>query len=238
MPILEVKKICFSYEKHPLLKDVSFSVERGEIVTLIGPSGTGKTTVFNLLNGLITPHSGEIFIDGEPLPSGRSHLTYMMQDDLLLPWRTVLKNMTLMGELGTQPTDLESEAISLLNELGLSDCRHKYPQELSGGMRQRVALGRALLQKRKTLILDEPFASLDVSLREQMFDMLREIRDRHDATILMVTHDFHDAISLSDRVILLKNQSIDHEWVINDSSRNCPERYGILINELRQSLKT
>lgn len=228
--MLKVNNISFSYSSSPILKQLSFMLEKGEIASLIGSSGSGKTTLFKLLAGILKPDEGSIEIDEGGLPA------YMTQQDLLLPWRTVIRNMTLLAELGTRPeSSLEQhdEAAALLAEMGLAGYEHYFPDELSGGMRQRVSLARALMQKRPLLLLDEPFASLDVSLREQMYQLLRTIQEKRKTTILLVTHDFRDAATLSNQIFFLDNGEIKNQWKIGDEERADPRAKGMLIEELR-----
>lgn len=220
--MLEIDNVSFSYEKQEILKNTHFSLKKGEIGALIGASGSGKTTLFKLLTGMLSPDSGTISVAGHLLPGGNRNVAYMMQEDLLLPWRTVLNNMTLIGELGKNRQSIESirdEAKTLLREIGMAGLEDAYPDELSGGMRQRVSLARALLLKRPLLLLDEPFGSLDVSLREQMYTLLRQVQSRYGTTMLMITHDFRDALSLSDRIFLLDEKCIKQEWQINAEMR-------------------
>lgn len=197
--MLAAKDLFFAYDDKPILEGVTFSAQEGEIVALIGISGSGKTTLFRLITGLIHPTSGEISKEGE--------LTFMRQEDLLLPWRTVLDNLLLFTELGERPRKktpaLVDEALTLLKRVGLEGCANLYPTTLSGGMRQRVSLARALFQKRPLMLLDEPFASLDVIMREKLYALMREIRDEQKKTIVMVTHDFRDALELADRILVL-----------------------------------
>lgn len=221
--VLTLENICFDYENEPLLHNVNISIAKGEIVTLIGLSGCGKSTLLRLINGLETPKSGTVHIHPD-----RSAIAYMTQDDLLLPWRTALRNVMLPLEL-KGAKDFK-EAHRLLDELGLKGSEHKFPHELSGGMRQRVALARSLIDKRAILLLDEPFSSLDVILREQFYCLLRELRDQEGITLFLVTHDFYDAVTLSDRIFLLKNRSIDQSWHVNSFEKSD------LIEILRKSL--
>jgi ABC-type nitrate/sulfonate/bicarbonate transport system ATPase subunit len=220
--MLEVNDLSFSYPQKPILQNATFTLRKGEIGALIGPSGSGKTTLFKLLTGMITPQSGTIAVAGQLLPAGHGQVAYMTQDDLLLPWRTVLSNMTLIGELGKnlRPIgSLRQEARTLLREIGMEGREDFYPEQLSGGMRQRVSLARALLLKRPLLLLDEPFGSIDLGLREQLYALLRQIQLNHDTTMLMITHDFRDALSLSDRIYLLDDRHIKQEWQITPSIR-------------------
>jgi len=211
MPI-NAQNITFKYENQILLDGISFSIASGEIATLIGVSGSGKSTILQMLNGLVKPDSGTL--------KGCGSTSFMMQDHMLLAWRTVLQNITLPGELGKKRADLKKQALELIEELGLSGYENHYPNELSGGMQQRVSLGRALLLKKPILLLDEPFSSLDVILREQLYELLKKVRDRYGITILMVTHDFHDALALSDKILLLKEGKIKQEWSVAEYQHN------------------
>lgn len=237
--ILEVEKVSFLYKDSPLLRNVSFSLKKGEIASLIGSSGSGKTTLFKLLTGVLMPKQGRIKIDNLSLPAGHGKVAYMMQEDLLLPWRTVLNNMTLSAELGDKQHSkkaLELEALDLLNDIGLNGCASMFPHQLSGGMRQRVSLARALMHKRPLLLLDEPFGSLDVSLRGQMYALLKLIRDKYHTTILLITHDFRDALSLSDHIFLLSDQHICKEWHMTDNIRQDPYASTSIFKEMQTAI--
>ena len=223
--MLEIKQLTFSYGKQPLLEDLSFSLKKGEIGVLIGASGSGKTTLFNLLTGMLKPQKGSIQLGG--------NFAYMMQKDMLLPWRSVIKNLTLLSELGSKSqAPLLRESLGLLHQMGLSSCENLYPEELSGGMRQRVSLAQALLLKRPVLLLDEPFGSLDVITREQLYLLLQEIRNTEGITILMVTHDFRDAIALADKVFLLNRGKVEKDWKITSEMRQEPHMSHHLLREM------
>lgn len=238
--ILSIDKLIFHYKGEPILDGLSLSLQRGEIVTLIGASGSGKTTFFKILAGIIPPLSGTISLSQNQVSSCLGHVAYMTQEELLLPWRTVLRNITLCAELGNNPNKsntLDNDARELLRNIEMAGCEEMYPHQLSGGMRQRVALARALLHKKPILLLDEPFAALDVSLREQMYSLLRQVRTQYNTTMLLVTHDFRDAVSLSDRVFLLANRGIHKEWVITDNIRNDPYASAAIQAEMRAGLR-
>jgi len=164
----------------------------------------------------------------------------MTQDDLMLPWRTVLENLLLVGELGRKQQSMDAlkqEALRYLEEVGLKGWENAFPDQLSGGMRQRVSLTRALLQKRPLLLLDEPFGALDVGLREQMHTLLRSIREQYGTTILMVTHDFRDALSLSDRIFFLDEGRIGAEWTVSSTLRQDAVAFQSLHNSLYEAVR-
>lgn len=233
--VLELKDLSFYYEGEWLLKNISLQMKKGEIATLIGASGSGKTTLFKLVTGILKPHQGTITISGETRCN--ANVAYMMQEDLLLPWRTVLDNLLLISELEKIPNEVAlKSARGLLQEMELSQHADLFPHQLSGGMRQRVSLARALMHQKPLLLLDEPFNALDVILREQMYVLLRMIRRKFDTTILLVTHDFRDALTLSDHIFLLKNSCIHREWHISEETRNDPHASLRMLNEMRSSI--
>ena len=237
--MLQVDDIHFAYGEQSILDGISFSVAEGEIIALIGISGSGKTTLFRLITGLLSPSQGEILIKEQSAIKGMQLTTYMRQEDLLLPWRTVFDNLLLVSELGKKkahPISLRKEAHALLEKVGLERNIDDFPKELSGGMRQRVSLARALLQNRPLMLLDEPFASLDVIFREQLYVLLREIRDQYTKTIVMVTHDFRDAMSLADRILVLANGKIADSFQITPEVRSDAAASEALIQQIRKHL--
>lgn len=238
-PILKVNGLSFSYQQSLVLNQLSFSLEQGEIAAVIGVSGSGKTTLFKLITGMLDPLQGSITINNLAIPQAQNQVAYMTQEDLLLPWRTVLRNMTLTSELGKQPLpsqDLYAEANKLLDSLGLSGCGEYYPDQLSGGMRQRISLARALLLKRPLLLLDEPFGSLDVILRDQMYALLRKIHDDSKTSMLLITHDFRDALSLADRIVLMAGGKLSREWKGLKMIREDPMALAQIQGELKSAL--
>lgn len=188
----------------PVLQGIDLEIRTGEFVSLIGPSGCGKSTVFNILSGLERPDGGSVMLDGKEVTGRTGHVSYMMQRDCLLPWRTVLDNAILGEEIrGIPRRKAREKARELLPVFGLSDFADEYPARLSGGMRQRAALLRTAMDGRDLWLLDEPFGSLDALTREQMQDWLLGIRDRFGHTIGLITHSIDEAIYLSDRIYVL-----------------------------------
>lgn len=184
--------------------DASLAVAPGEFVTMVGPSGCGKTTLFNMIAGLINPTEGRISIDGRSVVGQTGHVGYMLQKDLLLPWRTVLQNVTLGAELLNRPRGkVEQEARDLMARFGLSGFENEWPARLSGGMRQRTALMRTVLSHQDVMLLDEPFGALDAMTKGMMQERLLDIWSEFRRTIVFITHDIDEAIYLADRVFVM-----------------------------------
>ncbi|MDN3507303.1 MAG: ATP-binding cassette domain-containing protein [Simkaniaceae bacterium] len=194
--MLEIRDLCFGYSDDLIIDHLSMSVSFGEIVALIGESGSGKTTLFQLITGLRTAQHGSIDIDGD--------VSYMMQDDLLLGWRTVLDNIMLADEL-EKITASKQKALELLGDVGLAGYAKYYPDELSGGMRQRVALARSLMFSRPLLLLDEPFGAIDHTKRQELYLLVRRLQKKYGLTILFITHQIDDAKALADRIFFLES---------------------------------
>ncbi len=234
---LTVTQLCFGFAEDRLLKGVDLELRTGEVVTLLGRSGSGKTTLLKLIAGLHASQDGDIKVMGRSGGIPSQNVAYMMQEDLLLPWRTVLDNVLLPTEFSGHSHDYRERAICLLKQMNLTDYIDKRPNILSGGMRQKVALARTLLQNKPLLLLDEPFASLDVSTREELYALLRTLIKGSNTTVLLVTHDFHDALCLSDRIVLLDDGSITQQWTIEDTLRTCEVSKARYSEELRAALK-
>jgi ABC-type nitrate/sulfonate/bicarbonate transport system ATPase subunit len=183
------------------LAPITLSIPQGRFVSLIGPSGCGKSTIFNIIAGLLEPTSGRVLIDGVDATGTIGRVGYMLQKDLLLPWRTVLDNVVLGMEIQSVPLRAARErALPLLHRYGLSGFEYLYPSSLSGGMRQRAALLRTLLFDTDVILLDEPFGALDAQTKLQMQEWLMQLWSDFGKTVLFVTHDVEEAIYLSDEV--------------------------------------
>lgn len=186
------------------LDDVSFSVGPGEFVSLVGPSGCGKTTLLRLMNGLLTPDSGHVTVDGKP-PQPGPDLAMVFQSARLMPWRSVAGNIEFTLALrGYNRRESHDRAMALLGSVGLRDFAETFPHELSGGMQQRVGLARALAVEPRVLLMDEPFAALDAMTREVLRNELLQMWSRRRMAIVFVTHDVDEAVLLSQRIVLLK----------------------------------
>lgn len=202
---LKIENLSLSYGEKKILNHISLQVKEGEFVSILGPSGCGKSTILNILAGVIDQYSGEVFVDGEKVKGVSSHFAYMPQNDLLLPWRTILDNVTLYGEIN-HDRSLKKKALKEFPVFGLSGYENAYPSSLSGGMRQRAAFLRTSLCKADILLLDEPFGALDVITRNDMQDWLLNLRKNYNRTTVLVTHDIDEAMYLSDRIIVLSNK--------------------------------
>ncbi|WP_210253183.1 ABC transporter ATP-binding protein [Beijerinckia sp. L45] len=187
--------------KFQALAPVTMATEAGRFVSLIGPSGCGKSTLFNVIAGLLPPSSGRVLIDGEDFTGLIGRVGYMLQKDLLLPWRTVLDNIALGMEIrGAKLRDARAQAMPYLARYGLGGFELKYPATLSGGMRQRAALLRTLLIDTDVILLDEPFGALDAQTKEQMQEWLLQLWSDFRKTVVFVTHDLDEALFLSDEI--------------------------------------
>lgn len=208
IPILELKNIRYSYHtlsgETQALTDISFTLKPGEFAAVVGPSGCGKSTLLSIIAGLIQPESGDMKLNGTPLTENSSKIGYMLQHDHLFEWRSVYRNILLGAEINGKITpEIREKAKRLLEQYGLVQFASSRPSELSGGMRQRAALIRTLLLEPELLLLDEPFSALDYQTRLTVSDDIGQIIRRSGKTALLVTHDLSEAVSLSDRVIVL-----------------------------------
>ena len=201
---LEVSKLCKSFGELEALRSIDLAIERGEFISVVGPSGCGKTTFLRIVAGLEPASSGTILLDGRTLHGPGSDRGFVFQNDNLLPWRTVLSNAIIGPEVSGSVGDKERKrTLDLLKLVGLGGFENYFPRQLSGGMRQRVNLARALAIDPEVLLMDEPFSSLDAQTREIMQTELLRIWDQGRKTVLFVTHQIDEAVFLSDRVLVL-----------------------------------
>ena len=208
MTLLQLQDIGMAYHtlngEIPALSHISFSINEGEFVSLVGPSGCGKSTILNLIAGLLKPEQGAITMQGIPLEKSPVTIGYMLQKDHLFEWRTIYENVILGLEIQKKLTkDRQDREEHLLKDKGLEDFKQARPSQLSGGMRQRAALIRTLALEPSLLLLDEPFSALDYQTRLNVSDDIGKIIKKEGKTALLVTHDISEAISMSDRVIVL-----------------------------------
>src|SRR3954466_4776339 len=186
------------------VEPLDLTIETGRFVSLVGPSGCGKSTLFNVIAGLLQPTEGRVLIDGEDATGTIGRVGYMLQKDLLLPWRSVLDNVILGMEIQGKPLkEARERALPLLNKYGLAGFEYLYPSALSGGMRQRAALLRTLLFDTDVILLDEPFGALDAQTKLKMQEWLMQLWSDFGKTVLFVTHDVEEAIYLSDEIYVM-----------------------------------
>ena len=248
---ITISDVSFAFQpKHqaePVLRDLSFTVEEDEFLVVLGPSGCGKTTLLKTIAGLVDPTSGWITVDGDPVDGPRSDISMVFQEFVLLPWKSVLENVAL--GLTVQHGYGAKRRIAIAKEwierVGLSDMIDAYPSDLSGGMKQRVGLARALATDPAVLLMDEPFGALDAQTKDRMQSELLQLWDG-DKTVIFVTHDIDEALLLGDRVVVLSHRPsrilrcvpVNFDRPRSDRRREIEtsRRYGALKQELRAEL--
>lgn len=207
--MLQFENVSFRYaeDDFDMMRNLNFQVEDREFVSIIGASGCGKSTIFRLINGLEKLQQGRILVDGRPVQELKNYSAFMPQKDLLFPWRTIEKNICLPMELAKVPkAEQEKCCKEVLEQVGLSEYAKKYPKDLSGGMKQRVAFARTLLSGADMLLLDEPFSALDYLTRVDMQEWLLHQWEHYHKTILFITHDVEEAISLSKTIFIIQDR--------------------------------
>lgn len=212
MKALEFENVSYQYsgEEYNIIDQLSFSVEKGSFHCIVGTSGCGKSTIFRMINGLLQPKAGEIFVEEKRITNQKNDCGYMPQKDLLFPWRTIGENLALPLEIKGGFSKKEQKVMinDALAEVGLQGCSEKYPEELSGGMRQRAAFARTMLTGCDLLLLDEPFSALDFLTRISMQEWLLEQWKKHKKTILFITHDVEEAVFLSSSIFVVEETPI------------------------------
>lgn len=219
MSELRVEHVSKSFDGVKILDDVSIELHNQEIISLLGVSGGGKTTLFNIISGILTPDEGKVFLDGEDITGVPGKISYMLQKDLLLPYRTIEDNVALpLIVNGEKKKKAREKAAPYFKEFGLEGTQKKYPTQLSGGMRQRAALLRTYLFSDRLALLDEPFSALDTLTKSAMHKWYLKIMEQIHLSTIFITHDIDEAILLSDRIYLLtgKPGKIQNEIVIKE----------------------
>ena len=207
MEQLKVEGISKSFDGEPVLADISITLNKGELVSLLGISGGGKTTLFNIIAGLSRPDTGHVLLDGEDVTGCPGRVSYMLQKDLLLPYRTIEDNVALpLIVKGMKKREAREAAFPYFRQFGLEGTQKKYPAQLSGGMRQRAALLRTYLFSGSVALLDEPFSALDMLTKKSVHNWYLKVMDEIHLSTLFITHDIDEAILLSDRIYLLTGQ--------------------------------
>jgi ABC-type nitrate/sulfonate/bicarbonate transport system ATPase subunit len=202
--LLTLSGVEKSFAGSVVVAPTDLRVEEGSFVAIVGPSGCGKSTLFNIIAGLLAPDRGEVSLEGRDIVGATGHVGYMLQKDLLVPWRSVEDNITMAARLTRRVTDADRhEARQIAERYGLGEFLDHYPKALSGGMRQRVAFMRTLVTHQKLLLLDEPFGALDAQTRLEMQRWLLEVWRESGRTVLFITHDVDESIFLSDRILVM-----------------------------------
>ncbi|EAR10726.1 ABC transporter ATP-binding protein [Reinekea blandensis] len=202
----------------PVLDKLNLTIPAGQFTAVVGPSGCGKSTLTRLASGLMAPDSGAVTLNEERVTSPRSTVGMAFQNPVLLEWRTIIENVVLPMEIVKHDLTRNQclkRAAKLLELVGLADFKHKRPSELSGGMRQRASLCRALVHKPDLLILDEPFGALDAFTREDLWQIMRELRGRESFTGLLITHDLRESVFLADQVVVLSGRPATCQYVLD-----------------------
>jgi NitT/TauT family transport system ATP-binding protein len=210
-PMVELRDVGLRYFSREgeteALRSISLAVAPGEFVAIIGPSGCGKSTLLSLISGLFAPTEGAVLVDGRPVVGPNRKVGYMLQQDYLFEWRTILENTLIGAEIqGVPLTKARERATQLLTRYGLGQFLHHLPRQLSGGMRQRAALARTLCTEPDIVLLDEPFSALDSQTRLALADEITEILRREAKTVVLVTHDIGEAVSMAERVIVMSRR--------------------------------
>ena len=219
MEKLEVKNVSKRFDGRPVLDDISIELNRGELVCLLGVSGGGKTTLFNVISGLLRPDAGRVLLDGRDITGRPGSISYMLQKDLLLPYRTIADNVALPLVLrGVKKQAAREQVSPMFRQFGLEGTQTKYPAQLSGGMRQRAALLRTYLFSQDVALLDEPFSALDTLTKSAIHQWFLDVMEQIQLSTLFITHDIDEAILLSDRIYLLSGSpgTITGEVVIRE----------------------
>lgn len=231
MSVLKVDHVSKSFDGEQIIKNISLELRAGELVSLLGVSGGGKTTLFNIISGLSLPDSGAVYLNGENITGKPGNISYMLQKDLLLPYRTIEDNIALPLLIrGMKKSEARQKVRSYFAEFGLEGTEHKYPSQLSGGMRQRAALLRTYLFSEKVALLDEPFSALDMLTKSAVHEWYLNIMEKIRLSTLFITHDIDEAILLSDRIYLMSGKpgELTKEIIIDEPK---PRRQDFNLSE-------
>lgn len=229
--LIEFKSIYKSFADLEVLKNINFDVKTGESIAIIGESGSGKTTLLKILCGLLSQDSGYIYFKNQPiverLKEFKKNFGYVTQRATLLPHLTIRKNIQLPAQIQKNTTNLKQRTLDLMDMLQMdpTDILDKYPFQLSGGQKQRVVIARALINDPDLLIMDEPFSALDSVTKNEIYNQFLEIEEKIKKTVLLVTHDFHEAELISDRIVILHNAQIAQIGTFDEIKNNPKSEY-------------
>ena len=220
--LIEIKGVTHAYNtpngRLPVLNNLNIAVAEGEFCAVVGPSGCGKSTLTRLIAGLMKPDEGEVWLHGEQVKGPRKTVGMAFQNPVLLEWRTILQNVILPLEIvapSMPKGEKESRALELLALVGLEGFENKRPSELSGGMRQRASLCRAIVHKPDVLIMDEPFGALDAFTREDLWQTMHSLREKEPFTCVLITHDLRESVFLGDQVVVLSGRPATTQYVLD-----------------------
>ncbi|KAF5058084.1 Taurine import ATP-binding protein TauB [bioreactor metagenome] len=228
---LTTKNITVFYDGSKVIDDISIELRQGEIVSILGVSGVGKTTLFNVISGLVMPDSGTVELDGKNITGTTGNVSYMLQKDLLLPYKTIIDNVSLPLIIrGEKKSKAREYTAKYFEEFGLSGTEYKYPRQLSGGMRQRAALLRTYLFSNQVALLDEPFSALDNITKGNMHQWYLQVMEQIKLSTFLITHDIDEAILLSDRIYIIagKPGKITEEIIIDEAK---PRHKDFIVSE-------
>jgi len=228
---LTTKNITVFYDGSKVIDDISIELRQGEIVSILGVSGVGKTTLFNVISGLVMPDSGTVELDGKNITGTTGNVSYMLQKDLLLPYKTIIDNVSLPLIIrGEKKSKAREYTAKYFEEFGLSGTENKYPRQLSGGMRQRAALLRTYLFSNQVALLDEPFSALDNITKGNMHQWYLQVMEQIKLSTFLITHDIDEAILLSDRIYIIagKPGKITEEIIIDEAK---PRHKDFIVSE-------
>ncbi len=235
--ILRTENIIKSFDGKTVLGGIDITLRKGEIVSIIGGSGVGKTTLFNVISGLTQPDEGRVLLNGEDVTGASGHVSYMLQKDMLLPHKKVIDNVSLPLVIGgMKKSEARDKAAVHFREFGLEGYEYKYPSELSGGMRQRAALLRTYLCGKDAMLLDEPFSALDTITREKMHEWFLDTFDKLEISALFITHDVDEAILISDRIYVIKGSpaKVEGEVAVREPK---PRGGDFILSDIAVALK-
>lgn len=219
--ILEVSNVSFGYDERNIISNINLTLRENELISLLGVSGSGKSTLFNIISGLLKPNNGQVIYRGKDITGKTGLISYSFQKDLLLPYITIEENVSLPLLIKKEKkTDAIKKANEMLREFKLDAYASKYPKELSGGMRQRIALIRTYLFSKDVSLLDEPFSALDAITKDEMHEWYMNMRNKYNISTIFITHDVDEAVLLSDRIYILGDGTIKSEMKIEGKSRD------------------
>ena len=204
LEILRVENVDKSFNDNLVLKDINIKLNKGELVSLVGVSGSGKTTLFNIIAGLLAPDEGKVYLKGEDVTGKAGNISYMLQKDMLLPYMTIIDNVSLPLVLrGKKKKEAREEVYGLFKDFGLEGWQEKFPSQLSGGMAQRAALLRTYVFSNEVALLDEPFSALDAITKASIHKWYKNIINEIGISTIFITHDIEEAVKLSDRIYIM-----------------------------------